>query len=310
MWWFSFAWFCSYRRKALVRKAGSLSPDESICYSITSVFTPPANRRKGYARHMMRLLHWVLAPRDISSLPSFPSSWGLPPPEVPGFGNASFSALYSDVGEFYQSAGPAGTDGGWVICDPIATTWEVARGGTPSPTSNGLRWLDEVGVCDIWTNDVELIRSDMAIFTPRKNLFTMLPNAVGAFPIRRAEFYLQGQPDKLPSKWGVSTPDAFGQCTFATWTVDVCTPPTLVLTRLRATPTSFPSVLTAIFEAAREYGAENVEVWNLPKELEEFAHSVGGNTVTKNEQLNCFKWYGPERGGDVQWLFNEKFCWC
>ncbi|TDL23748.1 hypothetical protein BD410DRAFT_148606 [Rickenella mellea] len=303
----------TYRRKALVRKEGSLSPEERISYGVASVFTPPAKRKNGYAHHMMSLLHWVLAPRD--ALSPFPASWGQPPPEVPGFGNASFSTLYSDVGEFYKIAGPAGADGGWVIRDPVATIWQVPKTNTPTILSGeGLRWLDEDGVEDIWKKDAELMQLDMTSSTSSKNLFTLLPHeGVGAFLIRRATFYLTGQPYKLPSKWGVclSTPGASDMPQFTTWTLDVgSTPTTLIFTRLRATPTSFLLFLDAIFEAARECGAERVEVWNLPKELEEYAHSQGGKTAIRDEHLNAFKWYGPERDEDIEWLFNEKFCWC
>ena len=81
----------SFHRNALVQDAASSEPAQVFAYGIGAVFCPPQHRKNGYARHMMRLLHYVLAsPR---SLPSLPSEWGAPPVPSPGVGNACFSAL-------------------------------------------------------------------------------------------------------------------------------------------------------------------------------------------------------------------------
>ena len=104
-------------------------PEEVFGYGIASVYTPPQNRGKGYARHMMSLLHWVLAP--YSSLPPFQEKWGSLPPSVASCGNASFSTLYSDIGpEFYRNCGPDEGSDGWVVREPVERTWIV-----PEPTN-------------------------------------------------------------------------------------------------------------------------------------------------------------------------------
>ncbi|KIO34682.1 hypothetical protein M407DRAFT_240508 [Tulasnella calospora MUT 4182] len=60
---------CSYRRHIIVKHDSGVK--ETAGYGIASVFTRPDFRGKGYGSHMMRLLHWVLAPHEL--LPRFPN---------------------------------------------------------------------------------------------------------------------------------------------------------------------------------------------------------------------------------------------
>ena len=293
-------------------------------YGIASVFTPPGNRRKGFARHMMGLLHWVLAPH--ASLPSFPPNWGKPPPEVVGLNNAAFSALYSDIGDFYLHAGPDGSSDGWVIRDPMSTIWSVPE--EPLEAVADVKWLDEDELHDLWVSDTEMIFNDLKTSDSNKILVSYLPdNGVANFLVRRTLYFLPGLTYKKPTKWGAVLQDH--EATFTTWTLDVSPPPpTLIVTRLRATPETFPRLLAATLMAAKENNMKKIEIWNLPKELADLAQNLGGVTETRSEHLNAIKWYGPEKNEEVEWLNNEKyvigickqphlliiflrrFCWC
>jgi hypothetical protein len=79
-------------------------------YAVASVYTPSRYRERGYAKHLMRLLHFVIA--DPSLLPPFPiEDWGVPPVIPPNanlpYRKAVASGLYSDVGSnFYRFCGP------------------------------------------------------------------------------------------------------------------------------------------------------------------------------------------------------------
>jgi GNAT superfamily N-acetyltransferase/putative transposon-encoded protein len=85
--------------------------EEVTSYAIASVFTPDKFRKKGYATHLLRLMHYVVA--DRSRLPPFPASWGAPPEEA--FGDGVFSVLYSDVGDaFYANCTQGENKAGWV----------------------------------------------------------------------------------------------------------------------------------------------------------------------------------------------------
>src|SRR5436190_19545354 len=95
-----------YHREAVI----STSSTSVVAYGIASVYTPLRHREKGYAKHLMRLLHFVMA--DPSLLPQFPvDAWGAPPIIPPNvnfpYMTAVASGLYSDVGSnFYPFCGP------------------------------------------------------------------------------------------------------------------------------------------------------------------------------------------------------------
>lgn len=279
---------------------------------------------------MMRLLHWVLAPRTVQpsaggyvlSPDMFPSSWGAPPPTVSLCGDASFSVLYSDVGsEFYKLCGPTGGNDGWTVRDPIGTVWNVDT--WRSKPSNvhfpiyDVEWLDEYRCKQLWVEDAKLLKHDLAKSTSSKTIFAFRPdNGVGAFQIRRTEFFLPGTNRAIPSKWGVRLsykPVASVHSetelvqAFATWTVDIRPPPsTLIVTRLRSTPDHFLDLVECLITAAEEMSLERVEIWNLPKNLAALASELQGVTETRDEHLNAFKWYGDEKADDVEWMYNEK----
>ncbi|EJD07437.1 uncharacterized protein FOMMEDRAFT_71777 [Fomitiporia mediterranea MF3/22] len=296
----------TYRRRSLVKRPGSTSSEEVYGYGIASVFTPPNNRGKGYARRLMSFLHWVIAPH--ASLPPFPSSWGTPPPERPGCNNGVFSALYSDIGpDFYASAGPSEDTKGWIVREPYSTIWDVPKDLEPI---SSVRWLNEDSCKEVIERDTELIRKSFPS-DPERVTFGFLPNeGVAMFMIFRTEFFAPGQPYAIPDKWGVELPpkdSSEESLCFATWSLDVRPPPpTLIVTRIRATKETFPTILSCLFSAARESDMKRVEIWNLPSDLEEVAEQSGGRKEERDEHLNAFKWYGPEKNEDLKWVYNEK----
>ncbi|KAG2150248.1 uncharacterized protein EDB93DRAFT_1240282 [Suillus bovinus] len=262
----------TYKRTGLVHEAN--------CYGVACVFTPPSKRGRGYASHMMSLLHWVTASR--ANLPKFPEAWGAPPEEVADAGKGLFSVLYSDIGEeFYRSAGPGGKGGGWEKRSEISTIWEV---GTEEGDDEGWKWLTEEQLNELWE-------------PPRRHSRHTCQRMVSADSTSQSGF------------WGVESTRDPG--TYASWSVDLRPPPTtLIVTRLCASEEMFPGLIVKIKQAARRSGIEKVEVWNLRVGLKEVAEKTGGRTFMRNEHLPQIVWYGPEITGNVEWAYNEKFCWC
>jgi len=290
---------------------GQPTPSEIHCYGIASVFTPAQNRSKGYAKHMMRLLHWVMAPH--SALPPFPTGmWGAPPPSSQS-GKAKFSALYSDIGDFYSLCGPGDEAGsGWAVRGAVWTLWDVGQADESESESAKLEWewLDIPEVNNLMQADTEAIKGEMIEWTKStgRRSFAFLPwEGTGLFQIHRI---LLSPNVPQTKKWGLRSKAGDGP-TFATWTIDTYSSSThLVITRLRATKTAFPHLIRQIKQLAREHGMQKVEVWNLPEELIGVASALGGKTDERDEHLSAFMWYGEGLAGDVEWLFNEKYSWC
>lgn len=258
---------------------------------------------------MMRLLHWVTASR--TNLPKFPEAWGAPPEEVAEAGGGLFSVLWSDIGDaFYRLAGPGGEGGGWEKRGAASTVWEV---GVEEGDDEGWTWLMQEQLKDLWDHDAELIRKELANMPMSSEsyeverpaaLVTCLPsNGVSAFQIPRATYIWNFS--MAGGFWGVrslSDPD-----TYASWSVDVRPPPpTLIVTRLRASEETFPGLIAKIKLAARRSGIGKVEVWNLSAGLRAVAEKTGGRTFIRTDGLPQFVWYGPGSTGNVEWAYNEK----
>ncbi|KAJ7674419.1 hypothetical protein B0H17DRAFT_1081941 [Mycena rosella] len=153
-----------FKRTGLVVDPAKDAIAEAVtCYAIASVFTPPDNRGKGFARHMMRLLHWVIADEALLPASEFPAAWGAPPLKLEGTRNGHSLALWSDVGDFYSTCGPVpGVRDGLVVRGTDPTMWDVDS-TTVSNTILEWIWLDDSGVSHLWVEDAEEIRQDLEI---------------------------------------------------------------------------------------------------------------------------------------------------
>jgi hypothetical protein len=117
---------------------------EVTAYGIASVYTPEQNRRRGYAQHMMRLVHWVIANEAFRSSHPFPPAWGAAPTVPVGLGDGVFSVLYSDVGpKFYAGCGEADASGaGWQVSGPVSSIIPVISGSSITDDAGKWRILD------------------------------------------------------------------------------------------------------------------------------------------------------------------------
>ncbi|KAL1701711.1 hypothetical protein EV121DRAFT_282462 [Schizophyllum commune] len=283
-------------------------------YNVACVYTKEDKRRKGYANHMMRLLHWVLADEHFLDLKAFPSEWGAPPTRLPEAGGAYFSALWSGIGpDFYKTCGEAPGRDGWLIKDSRSTIWklEEAKESAKEPTS-GWQWLDQKEVKAAWDADVPLMERDIEKLGKQlgKPVVSFLPNkGVAAFQHERCIFSAPHEPFLFKS-WGVRATE--GDLAYATWTVDVKRKSlglkNLLLTRLRAKDDAqFKELVSAVLWYAKENGCQAVEMWNLPRKFEAAAKELAGETFVRDSFLPALKTYAIE---DAEYAFNERFHWC
>ncbi|KAJ3571145.1 hypothetical protein NP233_g3947 [Leucocoprinus birnbaumii] len=306
------------RRIAIARPSKSggdkTSPlEHGYGYGIASVFTPSQNRGKGYAKHMMRLLHWVLAPEDYLSTHTFPGEWGIRPVRVPNAGDASVSALWSDVGPtFYQGCGMTIGSDGWVARDPISNIWNVhSLDLSGYEEEENVTWLGEQSIKALWEKDAAQIENEIAQRARNegqvKTQFSFLPNeGVADFQWFRLNYHFSRYVSNPPQYCGlrVGKGDAF-----ATWICDYRTEENkvLTLTRLRATKEEIEGLMTRILRYARDHALDGVEVWNLAPDLEKALSKFPGSRIEREEHYPAIKWYRDE---SVEWMFNERFCWC
>lgn len=292
-------------------QAGSDYKSESqVGYGVASVFTPPQNRGKGYAKHMMRLLHWVLALASSFSA-TFPEEWGQPPAIPEGFGTGVVSVLYSDVGrEFYKAAGPVPGEDGWVVGPHVITTWNLATSSlnASNDTASGWRLLGKEQLQELWERDSELIIDETPsnLSSTNKKAFTFLPRkGLGEYLYRRTDWFVNKMEDS-PKYWGMESKLNVGN-TFVSWSYEMYPghPKTLLVTRLRCPRAMLAELISVLVGYAKELGIDKVQAWNLSDELKEECSKIGGDSVDAEEHLASAKWYGK---GDstVEWLNSEK----
>ncbi|KAG9049106.1 hypothetical protein FS837_011118 [Tulasnella sp. UAMH 9824] len=301
----------TYRRKIVVKHDSGTK--EAVGYGIASVFTRPDFRGKGYATHLMRLLHWVLAPHEL--LPRFPFEiWGSPPSQT--LGDATVSVLYSDVGGFYERCGPTPETPGWISTARYSTVWPVnADNAVSRPTK--VRWLEEHSLMPLLHQDDRLIIKDLATSSTDEPRFTFLPgDGQLEFQTKRYIVSLGDAEIKFPKYFGVTVAgeESESKLAYGAWTFELKPEPSrLIICRLRATLESFPTILDAVLSEARKVGVEIVEVWNLPSELQKAVEETGGRTFEREDHWPCLVWYGINAAPDsidwkqiIKWDNNEK----
>lgn len=279
-------------------------------YAIASVYVRPHLRKNGYGRHLLRLMHHVLAPP--LSLPAFPKAWGSPPLEY--YGDAVVSILYSDVGEFYTTCGPSVGGEGWVVADKRSTIWSTEGNRLPS-ASDDVQLLDEAQLKELLVHDEELLLKELCHASrPEQKRFTFLPlDGPLNFQIQRFKLTPTTAPPNAkawpPTKFGAHLNTPFSSnLVFAAWTFEpkhVSTPSKLIITRMRCDGTSMGKLMNAALDVAVEAGVEQVEVWNLSGELVRAAAEIGGKTIEREDHWPSIAWYGSP-GDDVEWVNNEK----
>lgn len=295
---------------------GEATAVEVTGFGIASVFTPHDNRGQGYARHMMRLLHWVLA--SHSSLPPFPKAFGEPPAE---WNHGKFSVLYSDIGpSFYLQCGPGEKElDGWKTRDEISTIWDMDTVHQwmdkvdLTVEEDQWDWLDLSGAQKTWEEDEDYMKQDLVVSaksTGHASCMFLPGNGVAAYQCRRTISFAQVRPQyQRLNKWGIRISDASKEADklhFVTWSFDLePTHTTLVVTRLRTDAATFPSLLYKLAKAAKMLEVQQVEIWNLPMHLKGVATELSGQTLKREEHLPGIRVYGDE-GAQVDWIFNEK----
>lgn len=165
----------SYLRPGVYLPPDRSDPVDCTSYGISCVYTNAAHRGNGYARHMLRLLHYILAPP--STLPPFPSAWGAPPVIPPGMQDAAFSVLYSGVGEeFYAKCTKGESEPGWIREKLAVRQWNIEP-SIKEGDEEGWTWMRRADLPAWEKEGARRIRRDLATVGDRdKTRFAILPD--------------------------------------------------------------------------------------------------------------------------------------
>ncbi|CCO31242.1 hypothetical protein BN14_05280 [Rhizoctonia solani AG-1 IB] len=289
-------------REVLTLQSGQKSPRSSYGHGITSVLVPPKYRGNGYAKRFMSLMHSALAPHR------YPNSLKVPQAvENP----STVSILYSIIGDYYARCTPAAGQSGWNIQKSFDTTWSPSSALGSRENLPPIEFLRETDIAAVLDSDDSNIGSDLVKLQkqdPTKTYFAFVPAApLNEFSVILGKIVMEAR-GATELSWGARIP---GTNNFMTWVFYGIENIQLIVTRLRATAESFPLLLGAALQTARDTKCENVEIWNVPDELKTIAAETGGETTERMDELAGFKWYGQESNSqidntEVVWALEER----
>ncbi|KAI1814647.1 hypothetical protein GGS20DRAFT_396654 [Poronia punctata] len=75
---------------------------------------------------------------------------------------------------------------------------------------------------------------------------------------------------------------------------------------------AFDQLIISSIETAREWNCGVVELWDPSSATRDLVAGccVPSRYVDRDDSVPSLMWYGPEDEKDVDWLANEKYCWC
>lgn len=269
-----------------------------MSYTIAAVFCPEENRGKGYARQMLKLVHYAVG--DPAGLPPWPGAWGAPLAE--SLADAKFSVLYSAIGDtFYGTCrigdGPASRVG-WVEHPQDTRTWTIQVQPGSAIVNDGLwEWLGRGDTVKLEEELAQRFREDLPKQgDPSKTRVAILPGGMMDYQIWR---FLEMWPDFASPRFGcILPPDANGRRPLFTYTAVASgpdAPQTLEIMHVQQ-----PVPWKAIRAAAVHHGADKVKIWT---DFDGWDKEEGGVSVEKNEDCPSIAEYGL---GSVDWQFNDK----
>ncbi|WOO77968.1 uncharacterized protein LOC62_01G001520 [Vanrija pseudolonga] len=243
-----------WRRDALILPPGDSTPRKGTCYGVAAVYTRPEHRKKGYARHMCQLLHYVLA--DSKNLPPFPTAWGAPPDaKEPA---ADFSVLFSGVGrDFYANCTIGNERPGWVYQPIVARTWTVS---TAEPANlDGVELVKRDGLAAVEEEMGRRLARDLnGVGDATKTRVAIHPHALLRF---LEQFSGNKKADSTNALF--FPPDADGERPFVAYVIampEEGKPERLIVTHVSHTArASVP--FAAVQHVAQLQGAKEIEVW-------------------------------------------------
>lgn len=298
------------RKRVLVAGPGGGEVKEEIVYGVGSVFTPPAFRGRRYGARMLVDLGTRLA-------------YGC---EGEGGRKPIASALWSDIGKtFYAKKG-------WKPYPSLHVSFAV-----PTTGADGEGRADETQAItydnleDFCQLDEELLRRQLAKPSgDGKTRFAFAPDYdTMRWHLYRDEYIVaRVLADRAPSTAKGAVAGTPGRRVWVVWTRNYHDEPAetgknkLYILRLvfedpQAGPDDllgpFAAVMRRAHEFARQWNLGKIDLWNPTPQAAELVKRSGlESELVEREQdsIPSLMWYGEGSVDDVDWVANEKYCWC
>ncbi|KAF0432777.1 Acyl-CoA N-acyltransferase [Gigaspora margarita] len=264
------------KRKALI-KLSSGQVQEAISYSIASVFTPPQYRHKGYASTMMKLLSDKLR-FDFK---------------------AAFSFLFSDIGtEFYGRFG-------WKVYPLKEVRIKVDEDFTTlSENPEMVVAIDQSNLESVIQQDCEIIKKEFSKLN-KKSLVVLPINPTYNWFFERSKYLSKS--NEYSNILGVKVLKGQDIGGFVIWYHDFQYNKLEFLRFRSDSPQTTQLLIQKAKQEASKFKFKQVTLWNPDLKLFDLL-KVEVEVVEMTTKLPSLAWYIDD--GDVDWVLNEKYCWC
>ncbi|KAH8681592.1 hypothetical protein BX600DRAFT_505259 [Xylariales sp. PMI_506] len=300
------------KKKVLYAEPGSTELKEAVTYGIGSVFTAPQFRGKRYASRMLQELGKRLAN-------------GFENDENGKTYKPIASALWSDIGKsFYAKMG-------WVPHPSAHVSFSVSGshlGGSEAPEAAAVTFENIDSFCKL---DEALLRKEITEYPDTgRTRFAFIPNGDQI----RWHFYRDNFITKIVRKGqaeshvkgAVAGPE--GQRVWAVWSRyysgdgNDTDQNKLYILRLgienvAASAEELAAPFTAVMRKAeaeaREWNLGKMDMWNPSPLVNELIKKSGlEHDIVEREldSIPSIMWHGDGDSNKVEWLWNEKYCWC
>ncbi|KAI1856757.1 hypothetical protein JX265_011398 [Neoarthrinium moseri] len=303
----------SLRKKALITDPKSGEVKEVVAYGIGSVYTNPQFRGRRYASRMLR---------DLGSLLKLETE------KIEGqAAEIAASALWSDIGKsFYAKLG-------WAPFPSEHICFAASAGTDSDMNSRNVTEITYSNLESFCKLDEELLRKHLAEHAKdSKPRFAFTPNSdIFRWHLYRDDFianivFKNSGKGESQVKGAVAGPE--GRRVWALWTRNYngdatnVAKNTLYILRLVVEDDTVPiDELTASFTAVLKKAQSEADRWQIGK-IELWNTTSLANTLVEKsglayerherqtDSIPSMMWYAESDGGQVEWVANEKYCWC
>lgn len=302
------------RKPAIYRDPKDGLVKDVTSYGVASVFTLKEYRGRGYASKLVELMGSELASRQAASP-----------------GAAQFSFLYSDIGpKFYAKNGWIARGNTQLGFKTNADTEFIANPNVKDVTDDMLP--------ELTARDEQLLRAVVAQPSSKVRAAVLPTMDVFNWQYYREDYIFSHIHGRKPTVRGAiyTSPTNPEARVWALWKrtrydgdnddgVHVCFD---VLDFLHlvvdddngALPDDeLADALKGVFAVAnreaKDWGCKSYDTWNpsdrIRRVIEEKLPELGAEFVQRDiHELASIKWFGDEADDDVEWVANEKYCWC
>ncbi|KAK3934660.1 lysine acetyltransferase [Diplogelasinospora grovesii] len=297
--------------------------EDGIAHGIASVFTDPRFRGRGYASRMMRELGGRLRRWQVTGLSDTDTD-----NEEEGGKSSLFSVLYSDIGkQFYARSGWAPFESSHAAFRPVPGASSGQSGGGDVARPIGYHELAEL--CSV---DEKLLREALVrrASATGKRCVALLPDLDAIlWHLMREDFVTKHIFGRIPTIKGAVYGEP-GRRIWAVWTrgyyggLKTMEGNTLYILRVvvegeeekdddEDLAKGFRSILHIAQAEAAEWRSQDVHMWNPNPRLKKIIERTGVDCEfvdRDKESIASLMWYGQGPTAELDWVANEKFCWC